>query len=171
MKRDTAIINAILKEQIDVIFYVPCSTMIDIISYFEKSRKVDIYPISREEEGVGLITGAYLAGLKPLLLIQDSGLGNSYNAIVSLLQCYEIPVPIIVTRRGSIGEISAPNALWSVTTSDINQVLGVHEFLLGAVVPVELWENAVVGAFNHSKLLNRPVIIQVNLRNKGEFDG
>lgn len=169
MTRDSAIISAIKEEGINVIYYVPCSTMVDIIKYFEKDMAVEIYPISREEEGVGLIAGAYLAGLRPLLLIQDSGLGNSYNAIIALLQCYQIPVPIITTRRGSVGEISAPNAMWADNTSMINKVLGLQEFLLGALLPLDMWKNAILGAFYHSKLVNKPVVIQVNLRNKGEF--
>lgn len=170
MTRDKAVIDAIKEEGINIIYYVPCSTMIDVIHFFESDATVEIYPISREEEGIGLITGAYLSGLRPLLLIQDSGLGNSYNAIIALLHCYNIPVPIMVTRRGSVGEISAPNAMWAENTSMVNKVMGIQEFLLGAILPIEMWKNAIKGAFYHSKLVNKPVIIQVNLRNKGEFN-
>ena len=169
MERAEIIIEAIEEEGIDCILYVPCSTMTLIIDHFEKKDGFDIFPISREEEGVGMIMGLYLAGRKPLLLIQDSGLGNSYNAIVALLSAYQVPVPIMATRRGSIGEISAPNALWSDNTSAVNKILNLHEFLLGATVPIQMWKRAVLGAFYHAKLVNRPVIIQVNLRNRGEY--
>ena len=41
-------------------------------------------PLTREEEGVGISAGAALAGLKPVMLIQSSGLGNMVNALASL---------------------------------------------------------------------------------------
>lgn len=170
MERTKILIEAIKEEGIDNILYLPCSTMTDLIGEFEKNTDINIYPLSREDEGIGLITGLYLAGKKPLLLIQDSGLGNSYNSIISLLETYQIPVPIICTRRGSIGEISAPNAMWADNTSALHKVLGLQEFLLGVTVPVSFWKNALKGAFFHSHLVNRPVIIQINLRNKSEYN-
>jgi len=169
MKRCEILIKAIEKEKIDTILYMPCSTMIDIIEHFQKKKDVSIFPISREEEGIGLITGLFLSGKKPLLMIQDSGLGNSYNAIITLLKCYQIPVVILITRRGSVGEVSAPNALWADNTSMLNKVLGLQEFLLGVNVPIELWGNAIQSAFHHAKLVNNPVLLQVNLRNRGEY--
>ena len=49
-------------------------------------------PVTREEEGVGIAAGAALAGGKPLLLMQNSGLGNCVNALASLTGLYELPL-------------------------------------------------------------------------------
>jgi sulfopyruvate decarboxylase TPP-binding subunit len=41
------------------------------------------------------------------VLLQSSGVGNSLNALTSLLIPYEIPVPMIVSMRGDAGEWNA----------------------------------------------------------------
>ncbi len=57
-------------------------------------------PLTREEEGVGIAAGAALAGRRPALFVQSSGLGNMMNALLSLTQFYELPLAIFVSRRG-----------------------------------------------------------------------
>ena len=54
----------------------------------------------REEDGVGVCAGAYLAGRKPAMFIQSSGLGNMLNALLSLSRTYELPLPVIASWRG-----------------------------------------------------------------------
>src|SRR5512136_736884 len=57
-------------------------------------------PLTREEEGVGICAGAALAGKRPALFVQSSGIGNMINAMLSLTQFYELPLAIFVSRRG-----------------------------------------------------------------------
>jgi len=56
--------------------------------------------LAREEEGVGISAGAYLAGAKPAMLVQSSGIGNMINALCSLTKTYELPLMIFVSWRG-----------------------------------------------------------------------
>src|SRR5207245_1684313 len=44
---------------------------------------------TREEEAVGLAAGAFLGGRRGVVLTQNSGLGNSVNALTSLIAFYE----------------------------------------------------------------------------------
>ena len=69
---------------------------------FESSIK--IIHVTREEEGVGICAGAYLAGKKPFMCIQSSGLGNMFNALASLIITYKIPLLILASYRGYKGE-------------------------------------------------------------------
>jgi sulfopyruvate decarboxylase beta subunit len=57
-------------------------------------------PLTREEEGVGICAGAALAGMKPAMFIQSSGIGNMLNALLSLTSFYELPLALFVSRRG-----------------------------------------------------------------------
>lgn len=59
---------------------------------------------TREEEAFGIAAGLYLGGAKPAVMLQSSGLGNSLNAIASLLLPYKIPALIVVSMRGDTGE-------------------------------------------------------------------
>jgi sulfopyruvate decarboxylase subunit alpha len=62
---------------------------------------------TREEEAFGIAAGLYLGGARPTVALQSSGLGNSLNAIGSLLLPYEIPVLMLVSMRGEDGEWNA----------------------------------------------------------------
>lgn len=57
-------------------------------------------PLTREEEGVGICAGAALAGIRPAMFVQSSGIGNMINALLSLTQFYELPLAVFVSRRG-----------------------------------------------------------------------
>lgn len=61
-------------------------------------------PVTREEEGVGICAGAYLGGMSPALIMQNSGLGNMINALASLDILYGIPLLVIASHRGVEGE-------------------------------------------------------------------
>ena len=57
-------------------------------------------PLTREEEGVGICAGAALAGKRPAMFVQSSGVGNMINALLSLTEFYELPLAVFVSRRG-----------------------------------------------------------------------
>lgn len=89
---------------IDFFVSVPCRYLAELISIVEQDKEVIYTPVTREEEGIGLCAGAYLAGKKPAILMQNSGLGNCVNAICSLLNLYKIPVVMVISHRGTRGE-------------------------------------------------------------------
>jgi sulfopyruvate decarboxylase alpha subunit len=59
---------------------------------------------TREEEAFGIASGLYLGGSRTAVMLQSSGLGNSLNALTSLVLPYEIPILVIVSLRGDAGE-------------------------------------------------------------------
>ena len=89
---------------VDFFLSVPCKLLTEIIDLAAADTGITYTPVTREEEGIGIMAGAYMAGRKPVLLMQNSGLGNSINAIHSLLNYYEIPVVFAISHRGSEGE-------------------------------------------------------------------
>lgn len=82
----------------------PCSKLKNIFTLLEEEPSIKITPVTKEEEGVGVCTGAFLAGKKPFMLIQSSGLGNSFNVMASLLKTYRIPLLIMASYRGYYDE-------------------------------------------------------------------
>ena len=59
---------------------------------------------TREEEAFGVAAGLYLGGARPTVMLQSSGLGNSLNALTSLVLPYKIPLVMIISMRGDAGE-------------------------------------------------------------------
>ena len=62
---------------------------------------------TREEEAFGIASGLYLGGVRPTVMLQSSGLGNSLNALTSLIVPYQIPMLIVISMRGDAGEWNA----------------------------------------------------------------
>ena len=89
---------------IDLVLSVPCIFLKGILDLINERKEILHIPVTREEEGVGIAAGAYLGGKRPAILMQNSGLGNSINAIKSLLELYEIPVIFIMSHRGGKDE-------------------------------------------------------------------
>jgi phosphonopyruvate decarboxylase len=65
----------------------------------EADESVKFIPAAREDIALSMAVGAWMAGKKPLVYIQSSGLGHLVNAIASLLTPYEIPIHILVSLR------------------------------------------------------------------------
>lgn len=90
--------NAVNSSGIDIVLHLPCDRIAPLLGAMT-DRFSDI-PLSREEEGVGIAAGVVLAGAKPLVVVQSSGLGNMVNAVLSLTKFYELPLPIFISQRG-----------------------------------------------------------------------
>jgi sulfopyruvate decarboxylase alpha subunit len=72
--------------------------------------------LTTEEEGVGLVAGAYLGGQRAALLMQSSGVGNCIN-MFSLIQNCGFPCLVLVTMRGEWEEFNP----WQVPMGSITE--------------------------------------------------
>ena len=79
---------------------VPCSVLGQIIECLSHNDGFQYIPATREDEALGIAVGAYMGGKKPVVLMQNSGLGNSIDALTSLVLLYKFPVLLIVSWRG-----------------------------------------------------------------------
>ena len=69
----------------------------------EAQNDIDVVTLTTEEDGVGLLCGAWAGGRKGVLLMQSSGVGNCINAL-ALPNIGRIPFVTIVSMRGEWGE-------------------------------------------------------------------
>lgn len=80
---------------------------------------------TREEEAFGIAAGLFLGGARPTVLLQSSGLGNSLNALTSLLLPYRIPVLIVISMRGDAGEWNSAQMPMGLAVRPICESIGV----------------------------------------------
>ena len=104
MDSSEAIYNGLKDAGIDFIVSVPCADLSKLLDMIDKDNDITHIPVTREEEGIGICAGAYLGGKKTAILMQNSGLGNSINALKSLMELYEFPLIMIMSHRGTEGE-------------------------------------------------------------------
>jgi phosphonopyruvate decarboxylase len=79
---------------------VPCSLLGPIIEHLSHGKDFQYVPATREDEALGIAVGAYMGGKKPVVLMQNSGLGNSIDALTSLVLLYKFPILLIISWRG-----------------------------------------------------------------------
>ena len=107
---------------------VPCSLFDGVLRILEREPRYDYVGAVREDEALGLAAGAYLGGRQTVVFMQNSGLGVSVNALVSLHQIYDIPTLLVVSWRGQGGAVSndAPEHLiMGAVMEDFLRVLNV----------------------------------------------
>ena len=104
MDSTEAVYNGLKDAGIDFIVSVPCVNLSRLLEMIDEDENIIHVPVTREEEGIGLCAGAYLGGKKPAILMQNSGLGNSINALKSLTELYKFPLLMIMSHRGTEGE-------------------------------------------------------------------
>ena len=104
MYSSKAIFYGLKDAGINFIVSVPCVNLSKLLNMIDEDSDITHIPVTREEEGIGICAGAYLGGKKTAILMQNSGLGNSINALKSLTELYEFPLLMIMSHRGTEGE-------------------------------------------------------------------
>src|SRR5919199_2126473 len=101
-----ALADALIDGGIEVAAWVP-DKRLDPIADRLAGRGIPLRTLTREEECFGYAAGYRAAGGMPLVMVQCSGLGNSLNAIGSLVIPYGLAFPVLVSMRGTLGERNA----------------------------------------------------------------
>ena len=77
------LINQLSKYGFNFFTGVPCSHLTSVINGVINSKKIKYVGATSEGEAIGIASGAWLAGKKSVVMIQNSGLGNTINPLTS----------------------------------------------------------------------------------------
>jgi sulfopyruvate decarboxylase subunit alpha len=108
------------------VLYVPDNPLSHVLRTLD-ARYADVRRTlaTREEEAFGIAAGAYLGGERPTVMLQSSGLGNSINALASLVVAYQIPLLIVISMRGDANEWNAAQVPMGRAVAPILDALGI----------------------------------------------
>ena len=158
MKISQKIVTNLKEGGADFFLSVPCKLLANMITILENDKDIYYSAIPREEEGMGICAGAYLGNKLPCIMMQNTGIGNSVNSIVSLLQLYQMPVVFLISYRGTHGEpVGAQGGMASVT-EDILNTLRIP--MLHCNIEQDL--NKISTFTNHAKVIESPVAVLCN---------
>jgi phosphonopyruvate decarboxylase len=104
---------------------VPCSLVEDLIAALETHPQFPWLAAVREDVAVGLAAGAWLGGRRPVVVMQNSGLGTSLNALASLSLMYGLPALLLVTWRGYQGKDAPEHILMGEISPGLFDLLGI----------------------------------------------
>ena len=111
---------------------VPCSMISSLIATLEAHPRLPYIPAVREDVAVGLAAGAWMAGRRPMVLMQNSGLGTSLNALVSLALMYRLPALLLVTWRGHAGKDAPEHILMGEISPSLLDMIRIPHRILSA---------------------------------------
>jgi sulfopyruvate decarboxylase subunit alpha len=123
--------DALVEGGVEVAAWVP-DKRLDPIAARLAERGIPLRTLPREEECFGYAAGYRAAGGMPLVMVQCSGLGNSLNAIGSLVIPYGLGFPAVISMRGSLGERNPSQMPLGRTTAATLDLFGIEAFSLSA---------------------------------------
>jgi sulfopyruvate decarboxylase alpha subunit len=135
------------------VVYVPDAGHARLIELAGQANEIKSTVLTTEQEGVGIIAGAWLGGERGVLLMQSSGAGNCINTL-SLAKVCGFPLLMIVTMRGQWGEANPWQVPMGQITADSLRLAGaiVYEVNDERTAPLAV-EAAARIAFNANQIV------------------
>ena len=120
------IVLATLKNNdVRLIVYVPDRVLTPLIKALHEDPFFTTFACTREEEAIGIVTGAWMGGMRGALLMQTSGFATLANALASLVVPCQIPALLFVSERGTLGEFNLGQAMVCNTMRPVLNALGI----------------------------------------------
>jgi sulfopyruvate decarboxylase subunit alpha len=152
----------------DLVAYVPSMSIAPIIldvEGAEESRvladggRLRVFPVSREEEAVGIIGALPLAGKFGVILMQDNGFGNALTALTTFAESYHLPLLIVANTRGGLGEYNSMIHSISAAVPSMLAAARIPVFRLDRTHTPTGWGATVAEAGKHARMTHRPVVV------------
>ena len=123
---NSKLIYDVLKSlDVRVMSALPETWLVHLIRMAEDDPEVTLVRLNKEEEGVGVSAGAHFAGVRSAMLMQNHGFLASVNGIVSLAQLYRIPLLMLISHRGEMGERDPWQTEGGLATEPLLRALGI----------------------------------------------
>ena len=117
----TLIVEELKRAGIRLVASLPDEWLKELLDLRDKDPHFIHVPVSREDEGVGVCAGYQMGGGEAALIVQNTGLFLSANAIIALINTFRIPLLMLVSNRGDIDDAKVyqvPKALYSAPLLD-----------------------------------------------------
>jgi sulfopyruvate decarboxylase alpha subunit len=133
-----SIVHATLKaHDVKLVPYVPDNVLRPLIERIHADPFFDAFACTREEEAIGIASGAWMGGMKSIVLMQTSGFATLANVLASLPVPFQIPVLMMVSERGTLGEFNLGQALVARTMRPVLDSIAMEHHTLKRLDEVE----------------------------------
>jgi sulfopyruvate decarboxylase subunit alpha len=149
------IVDSLVKNKVEFVTTVPCKQLAGVIDLVEKSDDILHVPSNKEDEGMGLCAGAYMGGKRPAIIMQNTAIGVTINTLATLIQYYTIPLPMIISYRGELGERVACQVEMAVHTKALLNQLNIQTYHFHTPDDVDELDTIL----NHTYMSRKPTAI------------
>lgn len=125
------IYDALKACDVHLVSALPETWLVHLIRLAEEDPAMTLVRVAKEEEAIGVSAGAHLAGVKSALLMQNHGFLAAINPIVSLALLYKIPLLMLISYRGHLGEKDPWQTQGGLATEPLLRALNVPIWHLG----------------------------------------
>ncbi|HJT58910.1 MAG TPA: thiamine pyrophosphate-binding protein [Ktedonobacteraceae bacterium] len=119
------IYDALKACDVKIISALPETWLVHLIRMADEDPAMTLVRIAKEEEAIGISAGAHLAGVNSALLMQNHGFLAAINPIVSLALLYKIPLLMLISYRGHMGEKDPWQTQGGLATEPILRALNI----------------------------------------------
>ncbi len=119
------IYDALKACDVKIISALPETWLVHLIRMADDDPDMTLVRLAKEEEGIGISAGAHLAGVNSALLMQNHGFLAAINPIVSLALLYKIPLLMLISYRGHMGEKDPWQTQGGLATEPILRALNI----------------------------------------------
>ncbi len=119
-------LEVLKRHDVRLVTYVPDNVLRPLIDAVDGDRFFTAFSVTREEEGLGMVAGAWMGGLRGILLMQTSGFATLPNVLASLSVPFQIPTLLMVSERGTLGEFNQGQALVAKTMRPVLNALALE---------------------------------------------
>ena len=118
------VLQTLKRNDIRLVPYVPDRVLTRLIKEIHADPFFTTFPTAREEEAVGIVSGAWMGGMRGAVLMQTSGFATLANVLASLAIPYQIPLIMFVSERGTLGEFNYGQSLVCRTMRPVLELAG-----------------------------------------------
>ncbi len=152
---DKKIVDDLINNRIEFVTSVPCKQLAGVIEVLETTGQLLHVPSNKEDEGMGLCAGAYMGGKRPCIIMQNTALGVVFNTLSTLIQFYQIPLPMIISYRGELGEKVACQVEMALHTKAMLNQLSIPTYHFHHADQVSELD----GILKHTQMCKKPTAI------------
>ena len=132
------IVHDVLRaNEVRLVTYVPDRVLTPLIKAIHADDYFTCFGTTREEEAVGIVTGAWMGGMRGIVLMQTSGFATLPNVIASLAVPFQIPLLMMISERGTLGEFNYGQALVCRTMRPVLDSLAIEHHTIARLDEVE----------------------------------
>ncbi len=128
MNINRQIVDDFVANGVDFVTTVPCKQLAGVIEEIENRKEIFHIPSNKEDEGMGLCAGAFMGGKRPAIIMQNTAIGVTINTLATLIQYYRMPLPMLISYRGELGEPVACQVEMAVHTKALLAQLNIPTY-------------------------------------------
>jgi sulfopyruvate decarboxylase subunit alpha len=99
-----AFVDALRAANVRLVGTLPESLLKSVYVGIDRADDIRLVRVSNEADLPGMLAGAYMGGMRALMITENSGLRQACEPIARLSFAHHIPLVMVVSYRGDFGE-------------------------------------------------------------------